>query len=385
MTDVLVVGGGPAGSMAALVLARAGVNVTLLDRATFPRDKLCGDAINPGAMALLERHGLGPALARLGVPIEGMRLTGPGGASVTGRYPATRRARSIVRRDFDRVLLEAATAAGARVELGARVSGPLVEGVNGRARVVGVRLSGESPSCQRRARVVIAADGRASVLARSLQLACHPRAPRRWAIGAYYEHVDGLSALGEMHVRSGHYIGVAPTPGGLTNACLVVPEATARRVVRAPADALGDALAADPVLHDRFRRARRASGVAVLGPLAVEASAAGVEGMLLAGDAAGFVDPMTGDGIRIALRGGELAADAALEALGGARAVHEQLARQRREAFGRKLRVNRLLRSLVDRPGGVSSAALLARIWPSAFHRLLDYAGDVPHARPVEV
>jgi flavin-dependent dehydrogenase len=368
--------------MTALVLARNGVSVTLLDRAVFPRDKLCGDSVNPGAMRLLERHGLGPAVERAGLRIEGMRLTGPRGAAVTGRYPSDRTGCSLLRRDLDRLLLEAAIAAGARVEQGVRVAGPMVVGANGHARVAGVRLAGTRGASHRPARVVVAADGRGSVLARACGLAVHPPNPRRWAFGAYFEQVDGMSALGEMHVRVDHYLGVAPVPGGLTNACLVVQESTARRVARSPEAALESALADDPVLRDRFRSARRVSRATVLGPLAVDASKAGVDGMLVAGDAAGFVDPMTGDGIRIALAGGELAAAAALESLDGRPGAHVRLAERRRDAFGRKLRVNRLLRRLVDLPGGVAGAALVARGWPSAFHRLLDYAGDVPHNSP---
>jgi flavin-dependent dehydrogenase len=364
--------------MAALVLARAGVSVTVLDRAVFPRDKLCGDSVNPGAMRLLERHGLGSAVEGAGLRIEGMRLTGPRGASVIGRYPSDRAGRSLLRRDLDALLLEAAIAAGARVEQGVRVAGPLHLSDNGHRRVAGVQLSGTRGQSQRPAGVVVAADGRGSVLARACGLARHPRGPRRWAIGAYFEQVDGMSALGEMHVRTGHYLGVAPVPGGLANACLVVPEATARRVARAPASALESALARDPVLRDRFRGARRVSRATVLGPLAVDASAAGAEGLLVAGDAAGFVDPITGDGIRLAIVGGELSAAAALESLSGKRGAHVRLAERRRDAFGGKLCVNRLLRRLVDIPGGVAGSALVARVWPSAFRRLLDYAGDVP-------
>lgn len=376
MTDVLVVGGGPAGSIAALALARMGVAVTLLDRTAFPRDKLCGDSVNPGAMAVLSRYGLASAVEQRGLAIAGMRLTGPRGASVEGRYPPGVYGRSILRRDLDALLLQAAADAGVRVELGVRVTGPIVDHVSGRARVRGVRAAGAAQA-ERRARVVIAADGRGSALARAVGVARHPGSPRRWAIGAYFEHVAGMTSLGEMHVRGGHYLAVAPVSGGLANACLVVPEATARRLARDPAAALESALAADVALRERFRQARRMSRPVMLGPLAVEASAAGVEGLLLAGDAAGFVDPITGDGIRIALAGGELAAAAALDSLDGQRESHLQLARRRHQVFGGKLRVNRLLRALVEQPGGVTSAALLARAWPSLFRRLLDYAGDV--------
>ena len=122
-----------------------------------------------------------------------------------------------------------------------------------------------------------------------------------------------------MHIRKGRYIGVAPLPDGLANVCLVVPELAARSLMHAPDVALEAAIVADRRLRSRFDGARRVTEVQVLGPLAVDVSAAGVPGLLLAGDAAGFIDPMTGDGLRIALRGAELAAEAAIGYLDGRR------------------------------------------------------------------
>ncbi len=87
MDDVLIVGAGPAGAVAATVLARAGVRVRLLDRAAFPRDKLCGDTINPGTLAILRRLGLAGGIEPRGLPIDGMIVTGEGGVAVEARYP----------------------------------------------------------------------------------------------------------------------------------------------------------------------------------------------------------------------------------------------------------------------------------------------------------
>lgn len=375
--DVLIVGGGPAGSMAALVLARRGARVTLVDRAWFPRDKLCGDSVNPGAMALLGRQGLASAVAARGLPIPGWLLTGPGGAAVPVRYPDGAAGCSILRRDLDALLLDAAAAAGAAVEQGTRVAGPLVDRTREGERVVGVRVQAGRGLIDRRARVVIAADGSRSALAAGLGLARQASWPRRWAIGAYYSGVVPASPGGEMHLRRGHYIGVAPVPGGLTRVCLVVPAHRARAIGAAAGHALDLVLAADHQLGARFREAHRASPVASLGPLATDAFAAGMEGLLLAGDAAGFVDPMTGDGLRLALGGGELAAAAALEALEGRSGAHLRLAARRRRELGVKLRFNRALRALVSAPAGVSLAALVGRCWPGVLAPVVCYAGDV--------
>ncbi len=375
MTDVLIVGGGPAGALTALILARAGVHVTVLDRATFPRDKLCGDSLNPGAMAILARHGLAPAVSARARVVHGMLLTGPRGAVVRARYPPGVSGCSIRRRDLDGVLLEQASGAGARVEFDTRVSGPIAERTAHGWHVSGVALQRTSGDSRRTAKVVIAADGRRSTLGLALGLVRHPRRPRRWAIGAYFENVGGLGDMGEMHVRRDHYIGVAPVPDGLTNACLVVTEQQARAV--GLSNVLDHALANDPMLAERFRGAHPVSKVTVLGPLAVDASASGVEGMLLAGDAAGFVDPITGDGLRLALSTAELVAAAALETLHGAPDAHRRLAHRRRRAMGLKLFANRRLRALVGSPSGVGAMAALARLWPGALAPLADYAGDV--------
>ena len=136
------------------------------------------------------------------------------------------------------------------------------------------------------ARVTIAADGRHSTLAFGLGLARHPARPRRWAIGAYYENfmptggrtgadigVRPLSAFGEMHVRKGRYIGVAPVPGGLTNVCLVRPSGPGDHALADPAALLTRELARDPMLRDRFADARLVAPPVVLGPLAVDAPA----------------------------------------------------------------------------------------------------------------
>ena len=379
--DVLVVGAGPAGSIAALVLARAGARVRIVDRAMFPRDKLCGDSVNPGTMALVARHGLAAGVESAGLPMRGMLLTGPRGA-VEGWYPSGLVGRSLVRRDLDQQLLEHAIAAGARFDAGVRVTAPLVSGTGPDCRVTGVCVAGGTAR-ELRARVVIAADGRQSTLAFGLGLARHPRAPRRWALGAYYAGVSGLGARGEMHVRRHGYLGIAPVPGGLANVCLVVPESRAHAAVRAAPVVLEAAVLADERLRERFRSAERVTPVTILGPLAVETSDAGLPGLLLAGDAAGFVDPMTGDGLRFAIRGGELAADAALEALRGGTLdrAHVALAARRRAEFGSKRAVNRALRALVGVPAGVSCAAVAGRLLPSVFERLIAYAGDVALAR----
>ena len=188
-----------------------------------------------------------------------------------------------------------------------------------------------------------------------------------------------------MHIRRGRYIGVAPLGGGISNVCLVqpwsggdgpersrVPATSAIRqrcfAARLPPSRLARAL----------RRARAGAAPVVLGPLAVDVVRDDIEGLLLAGDAAGFIDPMTGDGLRFAVRGGELAAAAALDALehGWQRRPRAARAAARRREFAAKWRFNRALRALVASPAGVRAAAAGARIAPGVVRRLIVRAGD---------
>ena len=374
--EALVIGAGPAGSVAALTLARAGVRVRLIDRASFPRDKLCGDTLNPGSLSILDRLGIGAGVRSCALPITGMTVTGPG-AQVSADYPDGLRGMSLTRRCLDQLLLDAAAAAGACVDTGVAVSEPVTDG----DRVVGVRLAGGSRG-ELRAPVVIAADGRGSRLAARVKLAAYARTPRRWAFGAYFSQVARMSPRGEMHIRRGAYIGVAPLPGGLTNVSVVTdghgplpsPRAEQQAIVRRT-------LEADAVLRDRFAGATQVSPVTVMGPLAVNARAAGCPGLLLAGDAAGFVDPMTGDGLRFALRGGELAAHAALDELASGQPAFARLGMQRRREFQVKWRINRALRMMVGSPRALELAAVASAWWSSPVEYLIQLAGDVNLAR----
>src|SRR5262249_40444524 len=116
--DIVIVGGGPAGAIGGLVAARAGARVRILERAVFPRDKLCGDTLNPGALALLRRLGIADPVDARGLRVDGMVVTGEGGVQIVGRYPNGLQGRAVVRRDLDAMLLQAAVDAGCEVEHG---------------------------------------------------------------------------------------------------------------------------------------------------------------------------------------------------------------------------------------------------------------------------
>jgi menaquinone-9 beta-reductase len=375
-----------------LILARAGVRVLVVDRAKFPRDKLCGDTLNPGSLAMLARHGVADRIFARGKAIDGMLITGAPDVAVRGVYSRGLTGRSLTRRELDQILIEAAVAAGARFQDDVRVAGPIVDESAGVKAIRGATLVARDRKPMRvPALVTIAADGRRSPLAFGLGLAHHPVSPRRWALGGYMTGVTGLDTVGEMHIRRGHYIGVAPLPDGLTNVCYVSPRPLSSPSPedddQGPGGAdMGRALLAhvraDPSLRDRFTHAAIAGPVTMLGPLAVDVPVAGMQGLLLAGDAAGFVDPMTGDGLRFAIRGAELAAEVAQQCLEeptfeGFRTLTARRARE----FGVKYRFNRGLRGLVSSDAGVRAGTLGARVAPAVLRRIIRYAGDESLAR----
>lgn len=377
MLDVLIAGAGPAGAIAARELARAGARVLFVDRETFPRDKLCGDTLNPGALRLLDVLDLRGGPLAAAQHLAGWRVTGPG-ASVDALYDPGRFGVAVTRRDLDAWLVEQAVAAGARFEPGLTVQAALTHESAGEVSVRGLVLRSASGTVTRMpAMVTIGADGRRSAVARSVGLGRHPARPRRWAYGSYF--IDSsqrvASQLGEMHIRPGWYCGIAPMADGRVNVCVVTER---REGADDPLALIRRYLASDRALRGRFAEAKCAGPVMVLGPLAVDVATAGIPGLLLAGDAAGFVDPVTGDGVNLAMQGAVLAAEGAKELMetGDWTGVVARLNRKRLEVLGPKLRFNRGLRVLTSSPAAVRLAGVAALAAPAVVRRLIVRAGD---------
>ncbi|MGE5092435.1 MAG: NAD(P)/FAD-dependent oxidoreductase [Bacillota bacterium] len=347
--DVLIVGAGPGGSAAAILLARAGLAVTVVDRAAFPRDKPCSEYMSPEALRVLDRLGVLADLEAAGAPLEGTIVTASRGARLDGAFaraghqPFRPAGLSIARRVLDARLVEAARAAGATVlerrtvedliyDDGA-VGGAVVREADGTRRVI-------------RARLTIGADGLRSVVARRLGGQRYGR-PRRIAFVGHFTGVPGVGRSAEMHVGTDGYVGLNAIGDGLTNVALVVPASRARTAAGRPEEFFFDAVGGFPGVGDRVARDSIARRVLVTGPFAASASRVIADGALLLGDAADFFDPFTGEGICSALRGAELAADtvpAALAEPGVVRAARLAPYRTaRRRAFAGKWAVERLI------------------------------------------
>jgi geranylgeranyl reductase family protein len=374
------VGAGPAGCALACFLRRRGHDVLVLDAARFPRDKTCGESVSPEGWRLIAEMGAEERVRALRPhALHGMRLTSPDGTSFRGRY-RNRAGFALRRLVLDQALVETARSAGAEVRQATPVRGLLRErGVTG-----GVVIGEGDERRPIRARVVVGADGRASLVSRSLGLRrCHPRL-RRFAVRAHFEGMQGLGEQGEMHVGGGGYCGVAPLSPTLANVAFVLGPRELR-------DAAGDLTGyltrtlreRWPSVAERLEGARLLAPPSATGPLAVEALATAAPGALLVGDAAGFYDPFTGEGVTLALRTAEIAASVVDAALGAraAPALLEPYERQRAQATREKFRFNRALQLAVGCPPLFNHLARRLARRPDLADHLVGIAGDFVPAR----
>ncbi len=380
--DVVVVGGGPAGTAASVFLRQQGFDVLLLDAARFPRDKICGEGVSPEAWRLLAAMGARDDVAGLGPhALRGMRVVAPDGTAFEGSY---RRGGQVLsgfalrRSRLDTTLLGVARRVGVEVREGARVDGV----VESAGHVVGVRLeSGETVP----ARWVLGCDGRWGVSARAMGGLQPARRFRRFALRMHLHGAAGLSDVGEMHVGRGGYCGIAPLPGDEANVAFVLDASAFRRAAgRLEAFARETLEHRFPAVAARTRETRASGPPRAIGPLAVSVRRRARPGLMLLGDAAGFHDPFTGEGVTLALRSGEIAAGPVGDALRGrsspqtAAATYED---EYRRATRDKFRLNRLLQAVVALPALANAVARRLRDRPRTCDELVGIAGDFVPAR----
>ncbi len=315
--DVIIVGAGPAGATAAYFLAQAGVDVLLLDQATFPRDKSCGDGLGYHAVRMLERMELGGWVRRDDHNLsQRFLLSSPDGTSAVAPLPPDVRDYSytVPRVELDASLAERAVESGVTLHQGVRATA-LERLAPDRVRVIGQR--DQAPfSCE--APLVVAADGGNASFTRRVGLA--PRLPEWVAVRAYYDGDTGDPHQLEIHwepsVLPG-YCWIFPSGGGRANVGVGAYSQDVREQRLNLSAMLENFIQENPHARARLGKAQRVSDI--LGhPLRADAPDATpyADNVLVAGEAAGLVSPLTGEGIGNSMVSGELVAQAAVEALG---------------------------------------------------------------------
>lgn len=342
--DVAIVGGGPGGATCAAFCAAGGWRTLLIERETFPREKVCGDCLNPAAWPVLARLGVEEAVRALpSSPLREVEFADARGRSIRCALPDGPRAELGIRRShLDALLLDTAKARGVRVCEGIAVEHVVREGACWRITAGGRTFA---------ARTLVAADGRNSTVARLLGI--FPDAAKdRVALQTHFPATPELDGRVVMRFLPWGYSGLAAVGDGLLNLCLVAR----------PRD-IG-ALKAWAVAHFHLPAEQPWRTVTPLSRAAVSPAPANVGGMVLVGDAARVVEPFTGEGIFYALATGELAARHLLAGdIAGYAKSHAQLYRGR-------LWVNHFARAACLHPRFASAMVALARRWPSVLQWL---------------
>ncbi len=317
--EVLVVGAGPAGCATALFLARQGRDVLVVDRATFPRDKICGDGLAPRTVAMLRRMGLEDRIRAAGYrPALDYRIVSSWRDAVRAGMPSfgkgARYAYVVPRRELDLLILQATRAAGARVREGVRAL-HLADGpAPGEAPRVVVRGS-DGLTSTIRARVVVAADGSRGSFSRTVMPAKRLE-PYAVAIRAYMHGVAGLDgALGfflDRELLPGYgWVFPSGREGQPANVGLGIRVSALRRRPENLRELLDWFLGPASSAWPHLRAASFASPPATF-PLQLDfPRGRRREGStLFAGDVANLIDPLSGEGIAYALESGHAAAQA---------------------------------------------------------------------------
>ncbi len=316
--DILIIGGGPAGSTAAALLAERGRDVVLLEKAVHPRFHI-GESLLPRNTALLDKLGLREQVAAIGVHKPGAEFVSDAtGQSVhfafalglDKQYTSSWQVR---RAEFDELLFRTAEARGARAEEGMRVTGMQFAPPGGRAQVT---ATGPDGAARRYTpRFVLDASGRDTFLAGKLRTKQSNKNNTTAALYAHFRNVERRTGKLEgyitVHLVEDGWFWMIPLPDEVMSVGFVGDQSAFAGRRGSPHDLFMDRINASPSVGARMRRAELLSEVTGTGNYSYRSTAAWGEGYMLIGDAFGFVDPVFSSGVLLAMTAGDLGADVA--------------------------------------------------------------------------
>ncbi len=351
-----IVGGGLAGAALATRLADAGMDVVVFERLLEPRWRACGVYSSPLTHGRLSDLGLeGEERAALVRPIQTMDVRSTRGSACRLAYDPP--ACGLARPALDRALLDRARRAGARVVAGTAVLSIEHEDRDGAVSHLAVATG--TGSERWRCRLVVGADGPGSMVARAFDVDRPVRRLRHAGLTVHRPDPDGSreadvrATSARMIIGNGWYCGVAPVPGDRVNIGIVMGERLLRERLRADGGVeriVAGVVARLPLPDATWRIAADADAVRTALPLAHRVARRAGRGFLLIGDAAGFVDPLSGDGIHRALWSAELAAAAIVDEHRGRADGLARYDARMRSTFGPKDLLSWVLQLFLARP-----------------------------------
>ncbi|HYP25756.1 MAG TPA: NAD(P)/FAD-dependent oxidoreductase [Blastocatellia bacterium] len=375
--DAIIIGGGPAGSSAAIRLAENGLRVLLLEERHLPRHKLCGEFITAESFPTLRRLKVMESMLEAGAQkIRRLTLSAPTGRAVhmtiAEMSDESSWAMSLSRARFDKILLDRARVAGARCLEGVVVKG-CAQGQDSSHVVEAISLSDGSVG-DYRAPIVIDASGRNSrLMVGRTERVGGRRGSRLYAMKAHLEGVEGIDEQVELYFFPQGYGGLSRVEDGLVNLCFIVNERDVRAAGGDASKVVEQTVKNNRLARSRLSRFTVAGKWQTAGPLTFGTRRLSRGGVLAVGDASGMIDPFTGTGMQIALRTGELAAESIIEALGSSgnfgsgrgnpfdKALALYRARYENE-FGKRMKAAGLLRAVAFSPSTANFfAGVLAR------------------------